>query len=267
MNTTALISNKDRPGVQVLDSFIDAIDWDECTQRIIGWGIKHESRYICLCNAHSLVTASRNEAFRKAINNADMATPDGAPVAWMLRRLGFPEQKRINGPDLMWEYCVVAEQSCCKIFLFGSRPETLEQLIKRLRSTFPRIYICGALSPPFRPLTQEEDRAMVDTINDSNPEVVFVALGCPKQELWMAEHRGRINAVMIGVGAAFDFHSGTLRRAPRWMQSAGLEWMFRLCMEPARLWKRYLVTNSIFLYKAARQLINTSAPAKKAKNL
>ncbi|WP_426990948.1 WecB/TagA/CpsF family glycosyltransferase [Cupriavidus sp. 30B13] len=184
-----------------------------------------------------------------------MNTPDGAPVAWMLRCLGYPTQERINGPDLMLRYCSHAEQTGESIFLYGGRIETLLLLEQRLKEDFPSLRIAGMHSPPFRKLTEEEDREIVEKINNSGASTVWVSLGCPKQEQWMADHRGRIKAVMIGVGAAFDYHAGTVRRAPLWMQMRGLEWLHRLCSEPSRLWKRYLVTNSIFVGLALSQLL------------
>jgi len=148
---------------------------------------------------------------------------------------------------LMWKSCARAAGSGVSIFLYGSGPETLRRLSARLVHEFPRLTIAGCYSPPFRPLTPGEDTEGVKAINDSGAGIVFVSLGCPKQETWMAEHRGRISAVMVGVGAAFEFHAGTMKRAPRWMQDVGLEWLHRLMSEPRRLWRRYFVTNSLFL--------------------
>ena len=202
-----------------------------------------------------------------------MATPDGAPVAWMLRRLGQADQERINGPDLMWRYCetVQARSSSLRgcadiasrsgIFLYGSSERTLTTLQGKLVGAFPDLHIAGAISPPFRALTSDEDDVIVAQINASNAGVVFVSFGCPKQELWMAAHRGRIHAVMIGVGAAFDYHAGTIQRAPKWMQDAGLEWLHRLASEPRRLWRRYLVTNTLFMFGAAKQLLRQQRPS------
>jgi N-acetylglucosaminyldiphosphoundecaprenol N-acetyl-beta-D-mannosaminyltransferase len=173
----------------------------------------------------------------------------------MLRRLGHAAQRRVYGPDFFWAYCQSAEASAEPIYLLGSSPETLERLQLRLREAFPRLRIAGATSPPFRPLTAEEDRAIVEAINSSGARTVWVSLGCPKQEIWMASHHDAVHAVMLGVGAAFDFHAGTVRQAPRWMREHGLEWLHRLATEPRRLWRRYLVTNSWFLVLAARQLL------------
>jgi N-acetylglucosaminyldiphosphoundecaprenol N-acetyl-beta-D-mannosaminyltransferase len=239
----------------ILCARIDAVQWTDALSRITAWGSTHESRYVCICNAHSVVTASSDPEFRTVINGADMATPDGMPVAWMLRRLGFPDQQRINGPDLMWKYCAEAATRGESIFLYGGSQETLVILQRRLTNAFPGLRIAGAISPPFRQLTAEEDAADVEGINASGAGTIWVSLGCPKQEKWLAAHRGRINAVMIGVRGAFDYHAGTIQRAPRWMQDAGLEWLHRLVSEPRRLWRRYLVTNTLFVVGALKQLL------------
>lgn len=187
--------------------------------------------------------------------SADMALPDGAPVAWMLIALGAAGQRRISGPDLMLRYCEHACATGESIFLYGSTEETLALLQRNLLARWPQLKIAGAYAPPFRVLTTQEDDAAILRINESDAATVWVSLGCPKQEIWMAAHRGRVNATMIGVGAAFDFHAGTLKRAPVWMRDHGLEWLHRLANEPRRLWKRYAQTNTIFLAKALRQLL------------
>ena len=241
---------------RVLGTSIDALDWSEAIDQIRDWAAWGQSRYVCICNVHSVVTARHDPAFAAVLENADLATPDGAPIAWMLRRLGAPRQQRINGPDLMWRYCEQAAVSGESIYLYGGSETTLQALRERLLGAFPGLRIAGHYSPPYRPLTEEEDAAVVERINASGASTVWVSLGCPKQEQWMAAHRGRIHAVMIGVGAAFDYHAGTLRRAPLWMQQRGLEWLYRLCTEPRRLWRRYVFTNTRFLLGAARQLLS-----------
>lgn len=238
----------------VLGAQIDAVSWENAMNRLLGWAHARESRYVTICNVHVVVSASRDASYREVINGSDMATPDGAPVAWMLRRQGFPGQARISGPDLMWALCERAANEGVPIYCYGSTEATLGLLKGRLPAAFPNLQMTME-SPPFRALTAEEDAAAVARINDSGAGIVFVGLGCPKQERWMAEHRGRVNAVMIGVGAAFDFHAGTVRRAPAWMRDNGLEWLHRLVSEPRRLWKRYLVTNTLFILGAALQLL------------
>ena len=248
-------SARPRRGNQILEAFIDALSWDEAIGLITQWGAARESRYVCLCNVHSVVTTTSDVEFKTAINNADMATPDGAPVAWVLRRLGHRFQERINGPDLMLKYLAEAERLDQVVFFYGSTETTLSRLRVALNGRFQRLRIGGTYSPPFRQLSHEEDDRIVNMINESGAHVVFVGLGCPKQEKWMAEHRGRINAVMIGVGAAFDYHAGVIKRAPLWWQRHGLEWLFRLCSEPRRLFLRYLVTNTLFAVGLVRQFI------------
>lgn len=241
-----------RMGAPVLGAYIDALAWSDAVSRLVEWGAKRESRYVCVVNVHSVVTASRDASFMKVLNGADMTTPDGAPVAWSLRMAGFHGQRRINGPDLMHRYLAEAERRNQSVFFYGSTSDTLERLRTSLLQSFPKLRIAGTASPPFRALTPEEDKAYVEQINASGAAVVFVGLGCPKQEQWMADHRGRVQCVMVGVGAAFDYSAGTVKRAPRWMQHAGLEWLFRLCSEPRRLARRYLVTNSLFVLKTMR---------------
>lgn len=241
--------------VRVLSLSLDAITWESAIARIAYWSSRRESRYVCICNAHSCVTAGQDEEFAKVVQDADMATPDGAPTAWMLRKLGYVDQQRINGPDLMWKYCAHSVSTGEPMFLYGASEKTLELLQMRLQQAFPGINVVGAYSPPFRPLSAAENEEVVAMINDSGARVVWVSLGCPKQEKWMAQQRDQVRAVMIGVGAGFDYHAQTIRRAPLWMQHNGLEWLYRLGSEPRRLWRRYLVTNTLFILGAAKQLI------------
>ncbi len=247
--------NVSRKTVKVLAADIDVITWQQAVSRISGWATIHQSAYVCICNVHSVVSATQSREFEGIVNQADMATPDGAPVAWMIRNKGYGNQERINGPDLMWKYCAHAEATGESIFLYGGTQTTLDILKERLAQHFPQLNIAGMYSPPFRPLSAEEDQAVIGQINQSGAGTVWVSLGCPKQEKWMAEHKGKINAVMIGVGAAFDYHAETIVRAPLWMQRNGLEWLHRLCSEPRRLWKRYLVTNSLFIFHVLKNVI------------
>lgn len=237
----------------VISTLVDVVGWDESIRRIESWGAARESRYVCFSNVHSVVTAVFDAKFNHVLANADMCTADGAPVAWMLRELGAKRQPRLNGPDLMWRYFAVAAERGSKVYFYGATPETLKLLKARTEAAFPGLQVVGTHAPPFRPISAREDEVDVERINASGANVVFVGLGCPKQEAWMAEHKGRVNAVMIGVGAAFDFHAGERARAPLWMQNSGLEWVHRLAQEPRRLWRRYLFTNLPFLVMAAAQ--------------
>jgi N-acetylglucosaminyldiphosphoundecaprenol N-acetyl-beta-D-mannosaminyltransferase len=233
---------------------IDALSWVEVRTALMRWAKARESRYVCICNVHSVVTARQDALLSQIINESDMATPDGAPVAWTLRAKGFSGQERINGPDLMWSLCNDAQAFGVRVGLFGSSPATLSRLETVLRLTFPRLEIAYSVSPPFRQIAEEEDSATCSAMNACGIGLLFVALGCPKQEAWIAAHRGRVHAVMLGVGAAFDYHAGTISRAPKWMRSVGLEWLHRLLSEPSRLWKRYFLTNSVFIFATGREL-------------
>lgn len=255
MNDVSTIEGALRTTESVLGANIDALGWDTALTRIESWAGLHESRYVVFANAHVVVSATREEDFGRVVNGADMAMPDGAPVAWMLRRLGHPEQHRMSGPDLTWALLDRCASDSLPVYFFGSSRETLVNLAQRITETFPLLEVVGFEAPPFRPMTDAEDTETVDRINSSGARLVFVGLGCPKQEYWMAAHRGRVNAVMLGVGAAFDFHAGTVSRAPQWMRNSGLEWAHRLWSEPRRLWRRYLVTNTLFVLGAAWQLL------------
>lgn len=242
----------------VLGVPVDTVTWRQALDRIAGWAQMREARIVYTCNAHSIVTATRSDAMRDAIEHADLATPDGMPVAWFLRLLGVRRQERLAGPDLMWHYCGEAAARGESIFLFGSSDETLRRLAERLSTDFPGLIVAGMMAPPFGAWDARLDDEIVRRVEASGAQVLFVGLGCPKQELWMAEQRGRVHAVMVGVGAAFDFHAGTLRRAPLWMQKLALEWLYRLCQEPKRLARRYVVTNTLFVVGALRQIVRRS---------
>ena len=238
---------------RVLGVPIDVVTWREALERLLAWATARESRYVVICNVHVTVSAARDIGYREVIDCADMALPDGAPVAWMLRRIGFNRQPRISGPDLLPKLAVVCAKKDIPVYFYGSTEDVLIRLSERLKISYPGLCIVGIEAPPFRNLSSKEDEDAVKRINDSGACIVFVGLGCPKQERWMAEHRDRIKGVMIGVGAAFDFYAGTLKRAPEWMRDNGLEWLHRLMIDPKRLWKRYLITNSLFLWGAFLQ--------------
>lgn len=244
-----------RHTLPVLGTAIDVLGMADAVKRVAALASAQRGGMVCFCNAHALVSARQDPMLARALQQADLAAPDGAPVAWMLRRLGAIGQARVSGPDFMLAYCEHAAATGEPIYLYGSTPDTLRELQARLRARWPGLRIAGAHAPPFRPLDAAEQAADLQRIRDSGARTVWVGLGCPKQELWMAAQRPRMTAVLIGVGAAFDFHAGTLRRAPTWMQHSGLEWLHRLLSEPRRLGPRYLVTNTLFLVGAARQLL------------
>ena len=214
---------------------------------------KLSGSYICIANVHTTVMSYEDPVYRKIQNHAALALPDGAPLSAVCRKRGFAEAERVTGPDLMGEIFRISVEEGYRHYFYGSTQETLDALEARLLEKYPGIRIAGTYAPPFRPLSEGEDRTVVEQINRAQADFVWVGLGAPKQELWMAEHRQRIQGLMIGVGAGFDYHAGTLKRAPVWMQRLSLEWLYRLMQDPGRLWKRYWVTNRKFLRLVKRE--------------
>jgi exopolysaccharide biosynthesis WecB/TagA/CpsF family protein len=211
---------------------------------------------VVACHAvHAVVTSSDDPVLRDKVNDFEMITPDGQPVRWALNWVhGAGLAERVYGPELMLRLCGAAAREGIGIYLYGGTDPILEQLRAALLARFPELHISGWEAPPFRALTEEEDRAVVKRINNSGAGLVFIGLGCPKQDHFAADHKDRIAAVQVCVGAAFDFHAGVKPTAPPWMQRRGLEWVFRLVQEPRRLWKRYLVTNTRFVLKLGAAL-------------
>jgi N-acetylglucosaminyldiphosphoundecaprenol N-acetyl-beta-D-mannosaminyltransferase len=246
------------PHRYILGTRVDATSYADASARILQWARASESRYVCACNVHMVMEAHDVEDFQRVVNAADLVTPDGVPLVWALRRLGLKDQTRVYGPDLTLSVCQAAAEAGIPVGLYGGTQEILDALQKSYRARFPRLEIGYAYSPPFRPLTRDEDEAVVQAINASGTRILFVGLGCPKQEQWVAGHRNRVQAVMLAVGAAFDFHSGRVKQAPLWMRRSGLEWVFRLFMDPRRLWRRYFKNNPRFLWLVMRQLLGES---------
>lgn len=207
-------------------------------------------------SVHGLTIAAIEPEFGAILNDFELVTPDGQPVRWALNLLHAAGLKeRVYGPTLMHRLCEAAAAEGLSVYFYGGRQDVLDRLVERLRATIPGLRIAGCSSPPFRALTPEEDAAEVERIIASQAQLVFVGLGCPRQERWAYEHRQRLNRPLVCVGAAFDFHAGTLRQAPGWMQSRGLEWFFRLIMEPRRLWRRYAKHIPIFVLLVTRQYL------------
>jgi N-acetylglucosaminyldiphosphoundecaprenol N-acetyl-beta-D-mannosaminyltransferase len=220
-----------------------------------------ESGYICFSNVHTVVTGKTDERFGRVTNQATMALPDGMPLVWLARLRGCKEVGKCSGPDVMTELLKLSVKKGYTNFFYGSTDDNLQILQKKLSEDFPGLKIAGAYAPPFRALTAQEDQAIIKMINAVNPDIIWVGLGAPKQEIWMYEHVKQIkSSVMLGVGAAFNFHAGTVKRAPRWMQNIGLEWFFRLTKEPSKLWKRYLVTNSLFCFYLLCDIFRKNKP-------
>lgn len=206
--------------------------------------------YICVSNVHTTVTAYEDEEYRKVQNGGIMAIPDGGPLSAVGQKRGFKNMKRTTGPSLMGEIFKISAAKRYRHYFYGSTDETLEKLYAVLTETYPGIQIAGMYSPPFRPMTEEEDKKVVERINETKPDFVWVGLGAPKQEKWMAAHQGRVNGLMIGVGAGFDYYAGNIERAPEWMQKSNLEWVYRLLQDPRRLFGRYWHTNTKFIWNA-----------------
>ncbi len=238
----------------ILNVRIDGTSYHNACDRIRHLIQTKQSSYIVAANVHVVMTAYWQSKYRDILNQAALVTPDGMPLVWGMRWLGARNQLRVYGPDLMLAWCDRASQNNSSIYLYGSTPETLQRLSAQLQKTFPQLHIAGTHSPPFRDLIPAEEAADRERIHLSGAAVVFVGLGCPKQEEWMYRQMGKLDAVMIGVGAAFKFHSGEVTQAPRWMMRLSLEWLFRLIKEPGRLWSRYLVTNSAFIVLFTGQL-------------
>jgi len=260
----AELSQHQRPRREVLGIAVDVLAPERASDTLVSWAAAGLSRYIVFCNVHSVVTARQNGRHRLALTGADMALPDGAPVAWSMRAKGARGQERLDGPGTMWRLCEQAEASGVRIGLYGSTPAVLDALTFRVKQHFPRLKVAYAWSPPFRALTSAEDEAVCGAIREAGVGLLFVGLGCPKQEQWMSDHRGRIPAVMLGVGAAFDFHADVAARAPQWMRDAGLEWLYRLIGDPRRLARRYLVTNTVFIASSGVEAVKSGAAAVKS---
>ncbi len=206
--------------------------------------------YICVSNVHTTVTSYEDESYRAIQNGGIMAIPDGGPLSSIGRKRGAKKMDRTPGPSFMVEILKLSRAHNWKHYFYGSTQETLGKMKGVLEKAYPGVQIVGMFSPPFRPLTNEEDREIVENINEVAPDYIWVGLGAPKQENWMAQHQGKVKGLMVGVGAAFDYFAGNIKRAPNWMQKANLEWLYRLAQDPKRLYKRYFVTNMKFIWNA-----------------
>jgi N-acetylglucosaminyldiphosphoundecaprenol N-acetyl-beta-D-mannosaminyltransferase len=248
------------PRANVLGVGISAIDMSAAVATVRRWICSGEHHYVCVTGVHGVMECQRDDALRRIHNSSGLTTPDGMPLVWLSRLLGFGHVERVYGPDLMLALCEESQRSGYRHFLYGGGEGVADLLEAKLRDRFPGLKVVGTYTPPFRALTQAEDAALVASINSSGADIVWIGLSTPKQERWMAEHLGRIEApVMVGVGAAFDFHSGAKRQAPKWMQRSGLEWLFRFTQEPKRLWQRYLINNPQFLACVVLQLLGARA--------
>ena len=238
---------------RVLGMRVDATSYEEVTEAILEMAESGSGGMVCVATVHMTLEAVDDDGFRRIVNAADRVTPDGVPLVWALRLLGLPRAERVYGPSLTPALCERAAARGIPVGFYGGRPEVLDALTAALAARFPGLRVAFAMSPPFRDLTPEEDRDVSGAIEASGARILFVGLGCPKQERWMAAHRDALSCPMVGVGAAFDFLAGAVRQAPPFLQRMGLEWLFRLLAEPRRLWRRYLVGNPRFVVRFARQ--------------
>ena len=238
----------------ILGVRVDATSYRRATDQILDWAAQRLSRLVCCASVNNIMAARDSSEFNEVMASADLVTSDGMPLVWLLRGLGIPDAERVYGPDLMPSVLEAAAKSGVPVGLYGGSAEVLCQLVERLTARFPLLNITYKESPPFRIPTSQEDERTTQAIADAGVRILFVGLSTPKQERWMYSHRGQVDAVMLGVGAAFDFLAGAKPQAPRWMQRRGLEWLFRLATEPRRLWKRYLGQNPRFAVLALAQV-------------
>lgn len=238
-------------------------------QDTVAWLDHHveqlRGEYVCISNVHTTVTAYRDEEYRNVQNGSALNLPDGKPLSIVQKLRGYENAGRVPGPDLMPELFSLSQERGYRHYFYGSTQETIEALERNLRERYPKLQIAGMYSPPFRPLTQQEDEQVIAMINETKPDFVWIGLGAPKQEKWMAAHKGKVNAVMLGVGAGFDFHAGTIKRAPKWMQEICMEWLWRMSQDPKRLLPRYLNTNFSFLYYLLKESWNSRKCSKEKK--
>ena len=237
----------------ILGTKINVTDMEKTVRYIEEHLEELKGRYVCVSNVHTTVTAYRDPAYRAVQNGAAMNIPDGKPLSIVQYLGGEKEAGRVPGPDLMPELFALSEKKGYRHYFYGSRQETLDALRKKLSEHYPRLVVAGMYSPPFRPMTEEEDREAVERINAAKPDFIWVGLGAPKQEKWMAAHDGRVCGLMLGVGAGFDFHAGTVKRAPKWMQEICMEWLYRIGQDPKRLLIRYLDTNFSFVFDLMKE--------------
>lgn len=241
----------------VLGVKVSAVNIPMALDVLDGW-IKERkgNHYVTITGVHGVMESQRDPRIREMHNRADMVTPDGMPLVWLNKQQGHKHVDRVYGPDLMLAVCEKGVKEGYKHFFYGGAPEIPGLLKEKLTEKFPGMEVVGTYSPPFRPLTEEEDAEICQMIDDSGADIVWIGLSTPKQEKWMTAHMGKIQApVMIGVGAAFDFHAGRKSQAPHWMQRSGLEWFYRLVTEPRRLWKRYLINNPVFIALITQQIL------------
>jgi N-acetylglucosaminyldiphosphoundecaprenol N-acetyl-beta-D-mannosaminyltransferase len=242
--------------IDIIGSPITALPFEVQINFILEWAMGKVSKVICVANTHMLVESYWHPEFSSVLKSADIVTPDGMPLVWMLKLMGAGTQNRVAGMDILLSLCKLAPLRDIHLFFLGSDVVILERMRKNLERVFPNVKIAGMEPLPFRPLTPTEDEAIIKKIHDSGAGIVLVALGCPKQELWMVQHKDKIQAVMIGLGGAFPVFAENHKRAPYWIRHLGGEWFYRLIQEPFRLFRRYSTTIPVFIWLALKQILN-----------
>jgi N-acetylglucosaminyldiphosphoundecaprenol N-acetyl-beta-D-mannosaminyltransferase len=240
--------------VKLFKTLVSMGGYQDYVQQIIRLAVARTSSYVCFANVHMLMEAYQLPEFNQVVNEADIVAPDGRPLSILMRHHYGIDQQRACGMDMFKDILEAAQQHQVSVFFYGSTPEVLETVTTKAKQEFTSLKIAGSFSPPFRPLTPEEDQAVVNLIKASEAQLLFVSLGCPKQEKWMFEHRGQVAACMLGLGQAFLVYAGLEKRLPPWARDLSLEWLYRLYLEPKRLWKRYLKSNSMFLFLAGKSI-------------
>jgi N-acetylglucosaminyldiphosphoundecaprenol N-acetyl-beta-D-mannosaminyltransferase len=253
----AKLSQPARPGrASVLGVGVDPLTMAAAVAEIEGWIARAEIGYVTTCTVATVMQCQRSEDLREIVNRSSLVTPDGMPLVWLLRLAKNREAKQVCGPDLLPQLASRSAETGARHYFYGGRDGVADKLAENLTRRFPGLQVAGTFSPPFAPASELATEAVAATINATNPDIIWVGIGSPKQEHWMSAMRDLLTApVLIGVGAAFDFHSGRVPRAPLWVRRIGFEWLYRLSREPRRLWRRYLLDNPAFVYLVARQLL------------
>ncbi len=249
-NTDKISRNR----VRVVSLLPDVSDHESAIRRIAELVERGRGGYVCFSTVHMVMESRDDAKFAEKVNNADLIITDGMPLVWMQKLQGAKSAERTRANDLMIALCEYAEKNNLKVGFYGGRQEVIDSILERAERDFPKLQVAYAYSPPFRRLTEKENAEIVEEINNSETQILYVGLGCPKQENWMSAHKNKLGAIMLGVGASFDFYAGNVKESPEWMGKLGLEWLYRLTQEPRRLWKRYIILNPRFLWLAMLQL-------------
>jgi N-acetylglucosaminyldiphosphoundecaprenol N-acetyl-beta-D-mannosaminyltransferase len=258
---TADLPQKRDNTARVVGLWVNVVELDALIRQLRELRERDRGGYVCFSTVHMVMESHDRPDFGQRVNGADIVIPDGMPLVWMQRLQGRKDATRVRANDLMMHLMQYAADNDLKVGFYGGRPEVIEAIKNRAASELPNLNIVYAYSPPFRPLSEVEDQQIINNINQANPDFLFMGLGCPKQETWMSDHRDRLKAIMLGVGASFDFYAGNVKESPEWLGKLGLEWLYRLAQEPKRLWRRYLILNPRFMWLAAKQLLKSEPPA------